>query len=109
MFIRKEYVMQEKKWTMNIDFNDPIDFPVPDDVQELMNRLEHLFLNIELPSRQFTLYGAGKDTDSYFFYECEFRLRRDELGERIFEHIQRGDMTEEQRDILRLRYYPDFA
>ncbi len=43
------------------------------------------------------------------FYECEFRLRRDELGERIFEHIQKGDMTEEQRDILRLRYYPDFA
>lgn len=40
--------MQEKKWTMNVDFNVPIDFPVPDDVQELMNRLEHLFLNPKL-------------------------------------------------------------
>lgn len=100
--------MDNQKWIININTDITIDFEVPEDVAEMMRRLDSIFINVELPSREFTLYGAGKDCESYYYHECDFKWYRDELGLRIFKHMEAGRMTDEQRTILRNRYYPDF-
>lgn len=102
--------MKEKlnKCEIDIDTAVKIDFDVPSDIKELMNKMEVIYFNVELPARERTLYGAGMDADSYFFDECDFRFYRNELGEKIFNYMQSGIITEAQRDILRKRYYPAF-
>ena len=102
--------MKEKlnKCEIDIDTAVKIDFDVPSDIKELMNKMEVIYFNVELPARECTLYGAGMDADSYFFDECDFRSYRNELGEKLFNYMQSGIITEAQRDILRKRYYPAF-
>ena len=96
------------KWEIDINTDVQINFDVPSDVKELMDKMEVIYFNVELPARECTLYGAGMDADSYFFDECDFRFYRNTLGEKIFSYMQSGIITEAQRDILRKRYYPAF-
>lgn len=96
------------KWEIDINTDVKIDFDVPSDIKALMNKLEAIYYEVEIPARECTLYGAGRESNSYFFDESDFCSYREELGEKVFRYMEEGIMTEEQRDTLRKRYYPNF-
>ena len=60
------------KWEIDINTDVKIDFDVPSDIKALMNKLEAIYYEVEIPARECTLYGAGRESNSYFFDESDF-------------------------------------